>query len=289
MRLEEIIDTVNLKSLLISHTVGMVNGWGSCYFTPTITFQNLVRAIFQTEPFIRVLGLFSKWIITIKNYISALKSSAHQSKSLRFLKTFSRFDVQLNSCIKTKKSVDTRLLRDYLDSLNRSAVLLSEAEALRIDIPHDDGNKEAWLRKYIVDEFISFRMSFEDSDLLGKCPLTHCYSVKDLSLISKMSLQIQPRHLISSAINKCTFVILSTPASRFIDHVADTNIAISVFSCQLIVFDEWFHQFASKVSRKTDLCERFTFAIYQLILCGFIVRSRRQKHVFEKASSVWSY
>jgi len=101
------------------------------------------------------------------------------------------------------------------------------------------------------------------------------------------SLSVELRRSMASAI--------SIPESLDNDCSFDLSVAFHIMDGRVILSNIWFDQFAEKVLSYADegvtpheLLQRFAFAVYQLMYCGFIVRSRRKDDAFEKAAMVWA-
>ena len=98
---------------------------------------------------------------------------------------------------------------------------------------------------------------------------------------------VEPRHLIASSI--------SCPQTVDDDRSFDMSVAYNAFNTRIISRNFYFEQFADKVSSyttemvsKEELLQRFAFAVYQLMYCGFVVRSRRKNDSFEKGAMVFT-
>lgn len=98
---------------------------------------------------------------------------------------------------------------------------------------------------------------------------------------------VEPRRLIASSI--------SSPRSLDNDRSFDISITLHALDTRIISTSYWFGQFAEKMSlysvnyvSKEELLQRFAFAVYQLMYCGFAVRSRRKNDLFEKGAMVWA-
>jgi transposase len=64
---------------------------------------------------------------------------------------------------------------------------------------------------------------------------------------------------------------------------------------RIISLNDWFENFTERILTYTnrsattkELFQRFAFSLYQLMYCGFIIRSRRKQDAFEKAVMVWA-
>jgi len=111
---------------------------------------------------------------------------------------------------------------------------------------------------------------------------------KDNDCASYLSSQtVEPRRMIASAI--------STPESVNDDRSFDISVAFNLLDARVISSKYWFERFTETISDySTDtvstegLLQRFAFAVYQLMYCGFLVKSRRRDDAFEKAAMVWA-
>lgn len=101
------------------------------------------------------------------------------------------------------------------------------------------------------------------------------------------SMTVEPRRLVASSI--------SSPYSLNSDRSFDMSVAFRALDTRVISTNYWFGQFTEKVSfyseddlSKEELLQRFAFAVYQLMYCGFVVRSHRKTDSFEKGAMVWA-
>lgn len=101
--------------------------------------------------------------------------------------------------------------------------------------------------------------------------------------------KIQLRRNIASSI--------SLPKSLDDDQAFDLCLVFKTMDSRIKSINEWFEQYIERVFSyvsegdsidKQDLIHRFTFALYQLIYTGFLVKSRRRDNACEKAAMCWA-
>lgn len=119
-------------------------------------------------------------------------------------------------------------------------------------------------------------------------PLMSCGVVENDSCISNFA------H--AAAIEHRTHVAcaISSPICLEDDRAFDISVVFHVMDTRIISLHCWFEQFTERILSYTDgsatskeLFQRFAFAVYQLIFCGYVVRSRRKADAFEKSAMVW--
>ena len=149
------------------------------------------------------------------------------------------------------------------------------------DIEHD-------LREWIVEELypILCQHSFQNNDAV---PLYHATVIgNDDRIISYFSsIGTKPRHELTTSI--------ANPEDRddsIYRFTIDMKMVFTAFNSRVIQLEEWFQRFVDAHPLKhittADMVQRFAFCLYQMMLCGLIVRSRRKENLFEKAALVWA-
>ena len=90
---------------------------------------------------------------------------------------------------------------------------------------------------------------------------------------------------------------ISLPKSLDDDQAFDLCLVFKTMDSRIKSINEWFEQYIERVFSyvregdsidKQDLIHRFTFALYQLIYTGFLVKSRRRDNACEKAAMCWA-
>lgn len=75
---------------------------------------------------------------------------------------------------------------------------------------------------------------------------------------------------------------------------SDLCLAFQLMENRYIGTDDWYQSFAAQAIAQSDgrnsltLWQRFVFAVYQMIHCGWIVRTSRSADMFEKVAMVWT-
>ncbi|GFH52894.1 predicted protein [Chaetoceros tenuissimus] len=90
---------------------------------------------------------------------------------------------------------------------------------------------------------------------------------------------------------------ISLPKSLDDDQAFDLCLVFKTMDSRIKSINEWFEEYIERVFSyvsegdsidKQDLIHRFTFALYQLIYTGFLVKSRRRDNACEKAAMCWA-
>lgn len=108
------------------------------------------------------------------------------------------------------------------------------------------------------------------------------------------SLHTKPRSDLASAITNPLIQEIDYDNNAFGEYALDMKTALSVFDSRLIQVGEWFRQFFEErfsdmeSESNYNLVHRFGFCVYQLMICGIVIKSRRSDSVFEKAVLVWA-
>ena len=103
------------------------------------------------------------------------------------------------------------------------------------------------------------------------------------------SLYAEPRRQTTDAIAIPT---LLDDAVR--DHATDIQAAFQSFDTRIISKDDWFQLFVTRfpdfATKKVsnEQLQRFSFAVYELFLCGLVTRGRYRVDSFEKSAMVWA-
>eukprot|EP00979_Chaetoceros_neogracilis_P007989 scaffold1744_cov237-Chaetoceros_neogracile.AAC.1 len=171
-------------------------------------------------------------------------------------------------------------LSDFLrDSICLLAALLEQDDTNQ-DILHD-------FRESLVEGLHGFLWDQKTSDSPFAQFFTFGVAENDDPAHYLPSLTVEPRRSMASAI--------SMPESLDGDCSFDLSVAFHIMHGRVILVNTWFEQFTEKVLcyeeedvATEEILHRFAFAVYQLMHCGFIVRSRRKDDAFEKAAMIWA-
>ena len=193
-------------------------------------------------------------------------------------------DLERHLCMENNDSVDGKI-KGVLGMLQRSVFFLEQMK--------DCNGKEnviKHLREDLVEKLHSMlwdnEASFESKEDLSSFTK---FCIEDTANSSYQSSQMtEPRRMTASSISK--------PTSLSDDQSFEASIALNVMNSRVVSTNIWFEKFVENLSRYSyeeevpveDLLQRFTFAVYQLMYCGFVVRSIRKDDAFEKAAMVWA-
>lgn len=144
-------------------------------------------------------------------------------------------------------------------------------------------------RESLVEQLHAFFWESDNREWLRSplLPFMSCRVVENDSRFSTSPTDIEHRAHVARAISK--------PSCLEDDRAFDLSVVFHVMDTRMISLKCWFEQFSERILSYTDgsatskeLFQRFAFAVYQLIFCGYVVRSRRKLDGFEKAAMVWA-
>jgi hypothetical protein len=161
--------------------------------------------------------------------------------------------------------------------------------SVEYEIENQDPGITRHFREILVEKFN--KLLWEDADEWSHTIFLRfiTFGIEDgedhLSYLSSSS--IEPRRSISSSI--------SSPEYLNHDRSFDMRIAMHALDTRILSTNDWLGQFAEKLSLYSDdklsqeeIFHRFSFAVYQLMYCGFAIRSRRKNGSYEKSAMVWA-
>lgn len=246
----------------------------------------------------RCITMSTEYKETMKNIFESFRSVTLSDLLTLFLEWMAEVDQHINTC----RSIDVNAVLcshiggeymniDHLrgafvgiESLRRflteSIILIGAVIEAQID--KNVGNIEKDFRESLVAkfEFIFRRIPFSSCAVFGN----HRRELVPLF----DSLFAEPRRFIAS-----TIASPKALEDGVHEHAADVQAAFKCFNTRIISKDDWFQLFVTHFpdfEEKTltnELLQRFAFAVYELVLCGLISRSRGQDS-FEKKAMVWA-
>lgn len=233
------------------------------YFTQSEQYKLLIEKLFEfirNAPKQEITKLFDIFIQVANDHLSSLN------------------DCQINRDIQPKEcdgNITSEKMIHIVSFFDSTIIFLDQ-------VPND----MLWdLREWIVEEICSLLSYRTTAPLSGATYYGRLDRIKAFAT----SISTRPRHDLASA--------LGNPDNDEADDlILDMQVAFNVFDSRVIQIEEWFRRFTerrildSKEKRdsKAGMLQSFAFCVYQLILCGLVVRSRRVENGFEKAALVWA-
>lgn len=215
-------------------------------------------------------------------------------KTFSFIRKASRDEIMIlfGKFIKVSKDYSSRIngeCGDNVDDTDFSSDKMAEISSFfgQVVVLVDRiSNDNEWdLREWIVQEFCNIIC------YSGNAPLFSVvfFGNNERTESFTSSLNTRPRRDLASAIS-------NPNCDNLMDEfMIDAKVAFNVFDSRLIPVEEWFRRFnqCRTTDKKEkvitgDLLQRFAFCVYQFMICGLVVRSRRNENVFEKAALVWA-
>lgn len=226
------------------------------YLTKSLHFSRFLDALYfeiRNMPKDRLLFILAKWLQETK--YSIRKFLKHRVSSF-----FSDINTSESQYSQGSK---------FEQFLERSLVLLKRLE--QKDINWD-------FREEFVSELHTFvwEAGFKSSD-----PLSHLFFYDYRGPNNYFGSLTSP--------NLRNDVVVSIYNSSGV--ISDVKAASHILDTRVISTDEWFQKFIEEVANGEvveDLLPRFALAVYQLLFCGFVIRSRRRENTFEKAALAWA-
>ncbi len=232
------------------------------YFTQSEQYKLLIEKLFE---FIRntskqeITMLFDIFIQVANDHLSNLN------------------DCRINRCIPPKEcdgNITSEKMMHIVSFFDSTTIFLDQ-------VPND----MLWdLREWIVEEICNILSYRTTAPLSGATYYGRLDRIKAFTT----SISTRPRHDLASA--------LGNPYNDEADNlILEMQVAFTVFDSRVIQIEEWFRRFAERRipdskerDSKAEMLQSFAFCVYQLILCGLVVRSRRVENGFEKAALVWA-
>jgi hypothetical protein len=229
----------------------------------SVLFEGLLRRSIQYSDFLEKIynEIRKKPIESFLSFV-ALWLEDIQSVNTQFQKPhcISIFFPFVNTTMRQQSS-----LSSLIKFVERSLVLLQSLE---------EQNSSAWdFREDFISELHSLVWK-EDFDFNSSLRHLFCVDHKVDDKFGSSSYP-KPRTEIASAIADSTGIL------------SDVYAAFYVFDVRVISTDGWFQRFVEEVANGElieQLLQRFALAVYQLLLCGYVVRSQRRDDAFEKAA-----
>jgi len=262
---------------------GHLKEWSAAYSS---TFEKIYVSI-RNYPCQDLMNLLKEWIGSLEEYTTA---SGH-SAIWNFIEDgYSR----ANEEDEERESSDVNISTEFLSFLTKAFVMLE------ITLDNDrftlsESEKELLhhsIREELVETLHRYIWSVNND---GEGPTVNMpnFHLGRNSQFS-LSLSAEPRRKVASSILTESKGSSCVPSNNL--HVQDTRIAFSILDTRVVSTEFWFHEFEAFVCHDCedgenlmkDILNRFAFAVYQLMYCGYIVRSRRGPNFFEKGAMVWT-
>jgi hypothetical protein len=230
----------------------------------SVLFEGLLRRSFSVQYSDFLEKIYDKIRhIPIESFLSFLSIWLQQTKTLisqsQRLHCMSTFVPHIKTALSQHSS-----LSSFIKFVERSLVLLKSLEE----------KDSVWdFREEFISELHTYCWK-DDNDLTPT--LRYLFSV-NLKVGDKFG--SKPRTEIASAIFDSTGIL------------SDVYAALYVFDMRVITTDDWFQRFVEEVANGEiieHLLQRFALAVYQLLFCGYVVRSQRRGDAFEKAAMAWA-
>lgn len=280
---KEMVDSINIifgQRFLVSLIANILS-----VVHEHLLFNNKGRSMFQDKHVNMIEAFLTKsnhYRQVLEKLFDFIRSSSIQDVILFLSKLIEVSQEHIRRIdIDIKQSSITKDVTDVLSFLQSSIILFDKVTK---DFEWD-------LREWTVEE-LSKIFSYQNTNGVGGPiqPVSHSvfYGSNERVEYFASSLCTMPRHDIATAIGN--------PDVDNVDRLSlDLKVTFNAFDSRVIEVEEWFRRFIENHTGKgieeestSNQLQRFAFCVYQLILCGLVVRSRRSENVFEKAALVWA-
>ena len=286
----------HLKNNVEGHSIASLGSWNGHqhslmmtmghYINKSAEYSLLLEKIYdeiRTVPLKDLIIMLSQWYCATRIPMNVEGGPEKTMNLSSFLHTDA---TSINTSTPDERAVENDKTAKLSEFLRNSICLLAALQEqldVNQDIVHD-------FRESLVEDLHGFLWEQETSWL--KSPFAQYFTFgiaeNDDPAHYLPSLSVEPRRSMASAI--------SMPESLNDDCSFDLSVAFHIMDGRVILVNSWFEQFEEKVLCYEEegvvasgaILQRFAFAVYQLMYCGFIVRSRRKDDAFEKAAMIWA-
>jgi len=260
--------------------VRMMNSIEPC-LTLSFEYREAVRKIFVMLRRASLSDIANTIALWIREVGYNLEDRSHTSF---FFDPFNSSKHRDWSADKYRRDPAERLIM-FLRLLNECIILIDA-----IDDASEDMDQQ--LREYFVSKFDRiFRRISSDWNMTPLSSFSALRrNVSPGGTSFEASLNAEPRRCVAAAITNRSNTVTSSVAGYELEDAAKV---FDIMDCRIIETSEWFMRFSTLVSEASYSCQgivllqRFAFAVYQLVHCGLVVRSRRREDAFEKVAMVW--